>query len=256
MIRIAAVSALAISLSLSACSGGEDADYAEETSTVAGSDVTDLNDANTTADAISMAVDREKGDFADLRLGGLIEGPRGERLKVAFSNQVSAFADVTSYVACPDGIDPCEPTTAPEGTVYTYVFIVYPGEDMDPATGSGTGNDSSDIERATEFRMLRAANGFTGKAGYAKAEALAAIGPKADVVMSCDDGALVWTINAGDGGNQWEQGEPLTFWWQSTLPPAGPARAYQFEADATAATGEGPYPAAKAGVTNACLMEK
>lgn len=256
MIRIAAASALALSFTIAACSGGGDADYDEETNTVAGSDVTDLNTVETTADAISMAVDREKGDFADLKLGGLITGPRGERLKVAFSNETSAFADVTSYVACPAGMDPCDPKTAPEGTVYTYVHIVYPGEDMDPATGSGTGNDSSDIERATGFRMLRPAHGFTGKAGYAKAEAMAGIGPKADVVMSCDDGALVWTVNAGDGGNQWEQGEPLTFWWQSTLPPAGPERAYEFSTFATKATGEGPYPAAKGGVRNACLAAK
>jgi hypothetical protein len=81
---------------------------------------------------------------------------------------------------------------------------------------------------------------------------MAAIGAKADVVISCKDGALSWTVNAGDGGNQWEQAEPLTFFWKSTLPPAGPAKAYAINANYAEAIGAGPYPAAKEGVTNAC----
>ena len=96
------------------------------------------------------------------------------------------------------------------------------------------------------------AHGFTGHAGYAKPEALAAIGPKADIVVSCDAGKLVWTVSAGEGGNQWEQKEPLTFYWQSTLPPASTARAYAFDADSTEAVGSGAYPAAKERVKNAC----
>ena len=114
------------------------------------------------------------------------------------------------------------------------------------------GNTVSDIERATSFRMTMPAHGFTGNAGYAKPEALAAIGPKADVVVSCDAGKIVWTVSAGDGGNQWEQKEPLTFYWQSTLPPSGTAKAYALDADGTEAIGAGPYPAAKDRVKNAC----
>ncbi|ABC63227.1 hypothetical protein [Erythrobacter litoralis] len=251
MKRLAACSLLSLALVATACADATDVD--DETNTVTGSDVTDLNDVNTDGDAISKAVDRDKGDFGELELGAKIVGPRGPEVKVALSNASGNYADMTSYVACPDGMDPCDPATAPAGTVFTYVHIVYPGEDNDAATGSGDGADASDVERATEFRMLRPAHGFTGSAGYSKAEALAAIGAKADIVMSCDNGALVWTVNAGDGGDQWEQGEPLTFYWHSTLPPAGPAPAYQIEVDGTAATGNGPMPASADRASNACL---
>jgi len=249
----AAASALTLAFAIAACSPG--ADVEDDDATVTGSDVTDLNDANTTADAISMAVDREKGDFGELKLGAKIVGPRGPEVKVALSNAAGSFADMTSYVACPEGMTECDPKTAPEGTVYTYVHIVFPGEDMDPSTGSGDGADSSDVESASAFRMTSPAHGFNGAGGYSKAEAMAAIGAKADVVMSCDEGALVWTVNAGDGGNQWEQGEPLTFYWQSTLPPAGPADAYQITANASDAQGQGPLPAVDAAATNACLID-
>ena len=251
MKRLATCSLLSLALAASACSDG--AEYEDEANTATGSDVTDLNTVNTDGDAISKAVDREKGDFGELQLGGRIVGPQGPEVRAALSNASGNYADIRSFVACPDGMDPCDPATAPEGTVFTYVHIVFPGEDNDASTGSGAGADASDVEMAREFRMLRPAHGFTGRAGYSKAEALAAIGAKADIVMSCDNGALVWTVNAGDGGNQWEQGEPLTFYWQSTVPPAGPAPAYQIEVDGTAASGSGPYPAARENARNACL---
>jgi hypothetical protein len=150
-------------------------------------------------------------------------------------------------------MDVCDPATAPEGTVYTYVHIVYPGEDMDPSTGAGEGADDIDVEMATAFKMTAPAHGFNGVAGFSKAEAIAAAGDKVQVVVTCDDqGALLWTVNAGDGGNQWEDAEPLTFFWQSTLPPAGPAPHYEIRADQVSGTGDGPYPAADASATNAC----
>lgn len=214
--------------------------------------VTDLEKRNSDGEALAMAEALDAGDFADLVLGAKIEGPQGPMPKTALANAQGNFADMTSYVACPDGMDACDPAKAPEGTIYTYVHTVYPGEDNDPDTGSGTGNDSSDVERAESFRLTRPATGFTGEAGYSKAEAMAAIGPKADVVITCDDDALVWTVSAGDGGDQWEQAEPLTFWWQSTVPPAGPAEAYEIEANYTKAQGKGPYPGENASAGNAC----
>lgn len=245
--RIALAAALA--LGLAACSDNADGEIGPDT------DVTDMQSAATDAERASMAVARPAGDFAELSLGAKIVGPQGPEIKAALSNETGNFADMRSYVACPAGMDPCDPKTAPAGTIFTYVFIVYPGEDNDPSTGSGSGNDSSDIEQATQFRMTRPAHGFTGEAGYSKAETLSAIGRKADIVLSCDGDALVWTVNAGAGGNQWEQSEPLTFYWRSTLPPAGPANAYQIEANYTEATGAGPYPAAKDGAQNACLTK-
>ncbi len=74
--------------------------------------------------------------------------------------------------------------------------------------------------------MTGPAHGFTGNAGYlAGWRRIAAVGNKVMVTITCQDGALAWTIDAGEGGNQWEQGEPLTFYWQSTMPPSRPRRA-------------------------------
>ena len=215
-------------------------------------EVTDLNTARSDGAADAMARALDAGDFTELRLGGKIQGAQGPEVVGAMTNDAGSFADLRGYVACPKGLDPCHPKTAPKGTVYTYVLIVYPGGDNEPATGIGPNNTASDIERATEFHLASPAHGFTGNAGYAKPEALAAIGPKADVVITCHEGGISWTVSAGDGGDQWEQKEPLTFYWQSTLPPAGPNAVYKLDTDGTASTGKGPYPAAKEGVANAC----
>jgi hypothetical protein len=238
--RISAT-ASALALGLAACS--------QEPSPreVQHQEVTDLNTADTDGKAYAKARSLPAGDMTEFTLGGRF----GEKA-IAMSNSAGNFADLRGYVACPKGIDPCDPRTAPAGTVYTYAFVVYPGGDNEDDSGIGPGNTASDIERGTAFRMTMPAHGFTGKAGYAKPEALAAIGPKADVVITCDAGKIVWTVNAGDGGDQWEQKEPLTFYWQSTLPPAGSAKAYAFDADGTTAVGSGPYPAPREGVANAC----
>lgn len=243
----AILTASILALSLAACS--DDPTPAE----VEDQEVTDLNSANTDGKAYAKAKALPAGDMTEFTLGAKVVGPKGPEVTGAMSNEAGNFADLRAYVSCPKGMDKCDPKTAAQGTIYTYVFVVYPGGDNKAASGVGTGNTVSDIERATAFRMTMPAYGFTGNAGYAKPEALAAIGPKADVVITCDAGKLVWTVSAGDGGDQWEQKEPLTFYWQSTLPPAGPAKAYALDADGTTAMGSGPYPAAKDGIKNACV---
>ncbi len=240
---IMAATAAGAALMLTACSDG---------GAPTGDDVADMETATTDGEAALAAKALDAGDFMDLQLGARIVGPQGPEVTDAMSNEAGNFGDIRSFVACPAGMKPCDPANAPAGTIFTYVHIVYPGEDNDPNTGVGAGNTSSDIETASAFRMIGAAHGFTGQAGFAKAEAVAAIGAKADVVVSCDAGKLVWTVNAGEGGDQWEQGEPITFYWQSTLPPAGPAKMYALDANYTEAIGNGPYPAAKDGATNAC----
>ena len=242
----AIASLAALSIGLAAC-----AEPIEERDN---SDLTELEVATTDGEAEALARAIEAGDFGALQLGARIVGPQGEEPTGTLSTPEGNFADIRSYVACPAGIDPCDPATAPEGTIYTYVHVVYPGEDNDPETGSGEGADSSDIELATAFQMTQPAYGFTGIAGYSHAEALAAAGRSVEVVITCgDDGNIVWTVNAGDGGNQWEQAEPLTFYWQSTLPPAGLQEAYAIQANRTMASGSGPYPDADDTAGNACL---
>ena len=215
-------------------------------------DDVDIDVATTDGEAEAMAREIPAGDFADLPLGAKIVGPRGPEVKVRLSNEAGAFADMTSYVACAGGVDPCDPNNVPAGMPFTYVHTVYPGEDNDPTTGSGAGADSSDVESATRFMMTQPAHGFTGDAGFSVAEVISAVGNRARVVVTCVDGGLAWTIDAGDGGNQWEQGEPITFWWQSTEPPAGPAKAYAIKANNVTATGEGPLPAPAEGGSKGC----
>ncbi|WP_126174835.1 hypothetical protein [Tsuneonella rigui] len=240
--RTLSTAALIAAFALAACS--DDPTPRE----VKDQEVTDLNRVDSDGEAVAAAKALLAGDFTEFTLGGRIT----EKTQ-AMRNSAGNFADLRSFVACPKGMDPCDPKTAPAGTVYTYVMVVYPGGDNDDDTGIGPGNTASDIERATAFRMVMPAHGFTGNAGYAKPEALAAIGPKADVIVTCDAGKLVWTVSAGDGGNQWEQKEPLTFYWQSTLPPAGLAAAYAFDADSTEAVGSGLYPTARQDAKNACV---
>ncbi len=227
-------------LAIAAC-GGPDEDAAE------------LDVATTDGEAAALADAVEPGDFADLELGAKIVGPQGPEVKTSLSNEGGVLADITSYVACPAGMEECDPATAPEGTIYTYVHVVYPGEDMDPTTGAGDGPDDVDVEMATAFKMVAPALGFTGMAGFSKAEAISAGGEKMQVVVTCDaTGALIWTVNAGDGGDQWEDAEPMTFYWQSTLPPAGPAPHYEIHANEVSAVGDGPYPGPDAQASNAC----
>ena len=244
MIRRSAILALAAAATLGACS--DNADNADEQA------VTDLERPETDGEAEAAAEALVAGDFAALKLGAKVEGPQGDEITGALGNAQGNFADIRSYVSCPAGMDPCDPASAPEGTVYTYVHVVYPGQDNRAETGDGAANTSSNIERASEFRLVMPAHGFTGDAGYSKAGALAAAGPKVDVVVTCHEGGLVWTVSAGDGGDQWEQAEPLTFYWRSTVPPAGPEDAYAIFANYTAAQGPGPYPAADTGAANAC----
>ena len=240
---------LASAIALAACADNTDAEADDDTA--------ELETATTDGEAAALNQAIEPGNFADLKLGAKIVGPQGPEVKTSLRNEAGILADITSYVACPEGMDVCDPKTAPEGTVYTYVHIVYPGEDNDPDTGAGSGPDEADVEMATAFKMIAPAHGFNGIAGFSKLEAVAAAGNSVEVVVTCgDNGELVWTVNAGDGGNQWEDAEPLTFFWQSTLPPAGPAANYQIRANDVSGDGNGPYPAAKDGVVNACSRVK
>lgn len=238
------LSASILTLALAACSA--DPTPAE----VNDQEVTDLNTVNSDGEAYAKGKALPAGDLTEVTLGGKVKGPNGFEVTDTMANDAGNFADMRAYVACPKGTVVCDPARQPAGTVYTYVFVVYPGGDN--GGPKGPGHDFSDIESATAFRMTQPAYGFTGNAGYAKPEALAAIGAKADIVITCDAGKIIWTVSSGDGGNQWGQKEPLTFYWQSALPPAGPAKAYAFDADGTTAMGSGPYPAAKDGVKNAC----
>lgn len=235
---------MALGLGLGAC--------AEEVDQTAEPDNTELEVATTDGEAEALALKIDAAEFGSLELGAKIIGPQGPEVKSSLKTAEGNFADITSYVACPKGMDKCDSKTAPKGTIYTYVHTVYPGEDNDASTGAGRGNDSSDIEIAEAFKMLKPAFGFNGVAGYSELEVEAALDKAARVVITCHDGSLVWTVNATGEDNTWEQAEPITFFWQSTLPPAGPSDVYAIVANYTEATGMGPFPAATAGSEAGC----
>jgi hypothetical protein len=163
-------------------------------------------------------------DLGQLVLGARIEGPDGPETSGTFTVDGETLGEVVSYVACPEGMDPCDPATAPEGTIYTYVHKVTPAEG---------------VASATLFRTARRATGFANVIGFAKAEAADVLGEEGQIDVASDNGALVWRVI---GGNGWAAGETLTFFWQSTLPPEGAREAFQFEADGTSAQGSGPFP--------------
>ena len=163
-------------------------------------------------------------DLGALVLGARIEGPRGPEVTGTFTVDGETLAEVVSYVACPEGLDPCDPETAPEGTVYTYVHKVTPAEG---------------VAGATLFRTSRAAAGFANVIGFAKAEAVDVLGEDGRIDVASDNGALVWRVIGGDG---WTAGETLTFYWQSAIAPEGSREAFQFEADGVSAIGTGPFP--------------
>ena len=160
-------------------------------------------------------------DFATLKLGAKIAGADATG---KFVSDGQGLAEVVSYVACPEGVTACDPKALPAGTVYTYVHRVIPGKA---------------VASATLFRTARPAPGFANGVGYDNAQASAALGPDGQIDVSADNGALVWRVIGGDG---WKAGEPITFYWQSTLPPAGTNDAYLVESDGSVAVGNGPFP--------------
>ncbi len=63
-------------------------------------------------------------DFASLTLGAKVVGSNA---KGRFVSDGQTLAEVSSYVACSDGVTNCDPSSLPGGTVYTYVHVVTPG---------------------------------------------------------------------------------------------------------------------------------
>nr|WP_243415025.1 hypothetical protein [Altererythrobacter segetis] len=160
-------------------------------------------------------------DFATLKLGAKVAGSDATG---KFVSDGQVVAEVESYVACPEGVTACDPEALPAGTVYTYVHRVVPGKT---------------VASATLFRTARPAGGFANGVGIDNSQAAAALGPDGQVDVAADNGALVWRVIGGDG---WKAGEPITFFWQSTLPPALSTEAYLVETDGSVAMGSGPFP--------------
>ncbi|WP_370177002.1 hypothetical protein [Alteriqipengyuania sp.] len=196
-------------------------------------------DAQAEADAPSEPRTLVAADFGELELGARIEGPVGPEVEASIVVDGRSIGDIVSYVACPAEYDECDPEDLPEGTVYTYVHTIRPGVDApnDPPFTRPVGLD--EVLAATLFSTTRTASGFNGAIGYDRDQATAALGPDGEIRVQDDNGTLAWRVIGGDG---WETGEPITVFWQSTLPPEGPAEAYSLRADEKIAMATGPFP--------------
>ena len=172
-------------------------------------------------------------------LGARIVGPQGPEVETILSAGNREIGKMVSFVACPADVTECEPGEMPEGTVYTYVHQVTLSDDWTQAEQPAQGPEVVESP-PTLFRMTQQAHGFTRAVGYSTEQAVEALGGEDAISITSDDGRIIWRVVEGDG---WKPGTTISFWWQSTLPPAGPADAYLLEIDGNQAIASGPFPA-------------
>ncbi|WP_324827493.1 hypothetical protein [Qipengyuania zhejiangensis] len=181
-------------------------------------------------------------------LGARIVGPQGPEVETVLSAGNRQVGLMTSFVACPEGTQECVPGAMPEGTVYTYVHRVTLADVDDGAEEQPQPEDGPEVAEAppTLFRTTHKAHGFTGALGYTSAEAATALGSPDALTTTLDNGHIIWRVTSGEG---WQPGATITFWWQSTMPPAGPADAYLLEVDGNQSIARGPFPAEEKAAT-------
>ena len=181
-------------------------------------------------------------DFDPATLGAKIVGPQGPEPEAAIMADGREIARIKSFVACPEGSSECVPADMPEGTVYTYVHEVTLADDLEPQVRETPEADGAALEvPASLFRMTQPATGFNRSVGYSRGQAEAALGASDAIQVSSDSGQIIWRVTEGSG---WKPGMPVTFWWQSTTPPDGPADAYSLEVNGMTASAKGPFPPA------------
>jgi hypothetical protein len=182
-------------------------------------------------------------DFDAEMLGARIEGPQGSEVEAAIVAEGREIGRIRSFVACPEGFEACVPDEMTEDTIYTYVHEITLAEDLDPADVETPEAEGAVAEMpAALFRMTRSATGFNRSVGYSQAQAEAALGEPDAITVSSDEGQIIWRVTGGSG---WKPGAAITLWWQSTVPPEGPAEAYRLEVQGMTASARGPFPPAE-----------
>ncbi|GAB5350852.1 hypothetical protein [Qipengyuania sp. 483] len=171
-------------------------------------------------------------------LGARIVGPQGDEVETLLSAGNREIGKMVSFVACPEGVTECVPGDMPADTIYTYVHQVTLADAPQVEDQPEDGPEVLESP-ATLFRMTNEAHGFNRAVGYSNAQALNALGSEDAISITSDGGRLIWRVTQGEG---WKPGSTITFWWQSTLPPAGPSDAYLLEIDGNQAAAKGPFP--------------
>lgn len=170
-------------------------------------------------------------------LGAKIEGPQGPEPEAPLMLGGAEIGRIVSYVACPEGVEDCVPDEMPEGTVYTFVHQIT----LDGVSAAEPASGPEVVEAPpTLFRTTERAHGFNGSIGYARSQAQTAFGSEDAIGVTVDDGRLIWRVT---GTPDWQQGSTVTFWWQTTQPPAGPADAFLLEVLGNQIAAKGPFPA-------------
>ena len=182
-------------------------------------------------------------DFDPAMLGARIDGPQGPEPEAAIMAEGREIARIRSFVACPKDTTECVPGEMPEGTVYIYVHEITLADDLEPDAVETPETEGALAQTSGAlFRMIRPATGFNRSVGFSRAQAEAALGKVDAITVTSDESQIIWRVTGGSG---WKPGERITVWWQSTVPPEGPADAYRLEVRGTTATAKGPFPPAE-----------
>ena len=182
-------------------------------------------------------------DLASLDLGPKVDGPLGPEVEVTLVNASGqGVGDLESSVSCPAGFTSCSPPNEnPPGTIYTYVHRVTPGVDLPNDPPFPSPDEIIDLDDVTGFSLGFAASGFTGVAGFDFTEASSAVtDASAITIEELADGSIAWSV----ANDEWDSGEPITFFWQTTQRPIGPAGLYNVQNSVTSGSGRGPLPLA------------
>ncbi len=131
------------------------------------------------------------------------------------------------------------PSDNPSGTIYTYSHTVIPGLDKPNDQPFPQPSTVLALDDSTRFELGFEAAGFNGVAGYDFGEADTA--GVSFTIEQTESGELVWMADSED----WDTGEPITFFWQTTQQPVGPNGIYSISNSTSHGAGKGPVPAAK-----------
>lgn len=179
-------------------------------------------------------------DFGELDVGAKIVGPVGPDVEVSLINADGhSVGDLRSSVNCPSGFTKCMPSDNPSGTIYTYSHTVIPGLDKPNDQPFPQPSTVLALDDLTRFELGFEAAGFNGVAGYDFGEADTA--GVSFTIEQTESGELVWMADSED----WDTGEPITFFWQTTQQPVGPNGIYSISNSTSHGAGKGPVPAAK-----------
>ena len=181
-------------------------------------------------------------DLDSLPLGAKIVGPVGPDVETSLNKTPEeSIGDLSSSVSCPDGFSECIPSNHAPGTIFTYVHQVTPGVDLPNDPPFPMPDTVTAFDDVIGFNTGFSAEGFNGVAGYSFSEATAALGASDAIeIEQLGDGSLSWTIT----NSQWDTGELLSFFWQTTQPPSGPGGVYSITNGAMVGSGNGPLPTA------------